>query len=217
MKKFNISTVFLGILAVGVLSLTACDKKNDDASPAQDSRARGAVPTANANTVGPGIQVTSVNYSTGISDPQLFENNVKDFLAAGWDSSGVGTITDQSVIIATNLDFSAAGQINAANTRLRIWVTDSLALQRVPVNGGVAQPYFIAFDSTTAAITGSRSGARVTVTFRDSLQEVTLDANRANDGVYYGTLAFKNLKDASNGQLKSASPMGYFKTATGIQ
>ncbi len=217
MKPSFLSWSFAAISFSVVLGLTACGQKKDDGTAAVDGRARASgVVAPSANTAGYiSNRSAYVNSGAGMFSQPLsssqFRQNTLDFIASSWDTRGTGDIDDSSVGIQVYVEAAANSQINVSTSNLKIWIYDSYAKNATVMdNGQAAVPYFIVFKN---AVSGTVTGNQFNVVFRDDYQEVTLagsfDANYA-----YGTMSFKNLKDATGGSLKSASPMGYFAMST---
>jgi hypothetical protein len=196
-------------------ALTACGKK-DEGSAAVDGRARvagtSAAPVNPAGYVAKGTYVKSTASTAGSSmSSSQFARNVKDFITSSWDPAGLGLIDDESFIIQGYLEMTNATDFNLASSNLKIWVQDDYAKDKIPMeNGQPATPYFINMKNATS---GKITGNQFTLLFKDDYQEITL-AGTFDASTVSGTLSFKNLKDALSGEMKSASPMGYFSVSS---
>lgn len=208
---------FAAISMTFILGLTACGQKKDDSTAAVDARTRAAgVAAVSTNTGGyinnKGAYLNSGSglFTQALSTSQ-FRQNTLDFIASTWDTRGTGDIDETSVLIQGFLELSTANQINLNTTNLKIWISDSYAKNGTMMeNNQPAVPYYVTFKN---AASGTMTSNSFNILFRDDYQEVTLsgtyDANYA-----YGSLSFRNLKDATGGTLKSANPMGYFAIST---
>lgn len=209
--------LFTSAVFIAALALTACGQKKDDSTSAINGQTRssGVVsgPTNPQGYIkGSGVYLTAASYGTGGLSNTQFENGVADFISAAWDASrGLGPISDQSVVVQGYLEMANATQFNLAVSNLNIRITDDFARDGVKMdNGQIAQPFSVSFASATS---GMINGNQFSIVFKDDFQEVTLAGTMSGAGTY-GTLSFRNFKDAAGGQLKSASPMGYFAIMT---
>lgn len=202
-----------GILAaiMMVMSLTACEKKDDSASGVS---ARGSVYGAPGTPINPQGYTEKAEYvvsRTSYGSVSNFQQNVLDMLSARFDPQGVGMIDDQSVILAAYLETGANGQLTNQSSKMRLWVYDSYARDQVKMdNGETAQPFYIEING---AVSGNVSGNQFNVTFRDDYREFNIQGNY-NGNIASGAVSFRNLRDFANSSMKSASPMGYFVTET---
>jgi hypothetical protein len=211
--KLSIFTGF-GFTSAIVLAmaLTACGKKDDGNAGAVN--ARGSIYGVPGTPVNPAGYVAKAEYvvsQTNFGSVSNFQQNVIDMLSAQFDPQAVGAIDNQSVVLAAYLEMGATGQINPQPSRMRLWITDSYARDQVKMsNGEAATPFYIEINGAAG---GSITGNQFNVTFRDANREFVIQGSYTGN-IAVGSVSFRNLKDFSNSNLKSASPMGYFSTET---
>lgn len=198
------------LLLVLALSVTACGKK-------KNSEAVGAARTAGRVT-GSGVVATNTmsgTYQTNIwnavtVDRQYqdsFQEMIKVLVAPGIDPAAIGYVSadasnNTGVFMNAFIDLNADRSINASTSMLKIMIQDEFVGQKDD-SGKEILPYPIIIPGiATSSVTPSTSlpGANdITITFRDSIGEITL-VGTLSSNTYSGKVKFKNNAPKGDGK-----------------
>lgn len=214
------------VLMAGLLSLTACGKKDSGATRVTGSRGSGAVggspttgsggtPTSLGSTCKNGQSAVGKIYLT-IGQESNFRPQVTSFLSATLQDQYIGNISGNRDA-PTGIDFEAkfkfedSGVIRADQTQVLISVFDSYVNTPDPQTQQLIQAYRIFFGKASAG--QYNNNGSYTVQFKDEYGEVSFTGNYSSGEYTSGVVSYVNYSNINGGQATSGQ-LGYFQIRT---
>ena len=176
------------MLIIGLLALSGCDKKKTNKStPARTARTVPPIPHQQGN---PNQQPPNNGYNTGSqwvylqsSDYNSFYQSLQGFVSASMNPQELGNVSNYGdVALIGYIDMDSQGNINTANSRLRIEIWDDYA------RSGSASEIAVAFNNLSSY---SFNGNQLNLVFQDSYGQVVVSGQLTNQD-FYGTVSYYN-------------------------